>query len=87
MALSQEQLAQVGALLQRAAPGENPLPELRTAFPGLVFSRCDASDMGGETPVARAGGYDLFLVDNSDHCWQITADPLRAGGVLLAAHR
>lgn len=86
MALSQAQLDQVGALLQRAAPGANPLPELRAAFPGLVFSRCDASDMSGETPVLRAGSYDLFLVDNSDHCWRITADPHSAGGVVIAAH-
>lgn len=86
MALSQEQLAQIAALLQHAAPSENPLPGLRAAFPGLVFSRCDASDMSGETPVLRAGSYDLFLVDNSDHCWRITADPHSAGGVLIAAH-
>ena len=86
MALSREQLDQVGAQLQRAAPGDNPLPGLRAAFPGLVFSRCDASDMSGETPALRAGSYDLFLVDNSDHCWRITADPHSAGGVVIAAH-
>lgn len=87
MALSQEQLDQVGALLQGADPGENPLPGLRAAFPDLVFSRCDASDMSGETAVARAGSYDLFLVDNSEHCWRITADPESAGGVVIAAYR
>jgi len=86
MALSQEQLDQVGALLLHVAPGANPLPELRAAFPGLVFSRCDASDMSGETAVARAGSYDLFLVDNSEHCWRIVSDPHSAGGVVIAAH-
>lgn len=86
MALSPEQLAQVGALLLRIAPGDNPLPELRAAFPGLVFSRCDASDMFGEIPSLRAGRYDLYLVDNSEHCWRITADPHSAGGVVIAAH-
>ena len=84
MALSQQQLDQVGALLQGADPVTNPLPALRAAFPKLVFSRCDASDMSGETPVMHAGSYDLFLVDNSDHCWRITADPQHAGGVVIA---
>ena len=87
MSVSEDQLAHVCRLLQRTPSGENPLSALRTAFPGMVFTRCDASDMDGETPAMRAGDYDLYLVDNSDHCWRITTDTQRAGGVVLAAHR
>ncbi|MBD5803348.1 hypothetical protein AZOA_27840 [Azoarcus sp. Aa7] len=87
MSMSPQQLEHVCSLLGRATPAENPLPVLRAAFPGMVFTRCDASDMDGETPALHAGGYDLFLVDNSDHCWRITADPQRAGGVVIAAHK
>ncbi|NMG43861.1 hypothetical protein GPA22_08965 [Aromatoleum toluvorans] len=87
MTVSDQQLSDVCTLLQRTGPAENPLPGLRAAFPGMVFTRCDASDMDGETPAMHAGGYDLYLVDNADHCWRITADPQRAGGVVLAAHK
>ncbi|SIR46427.1 hypothetical protein SAMN05421829_11656 [Aromatoleum tolulyticum] len=87
MSVTAEQLAHVCTLLQRTGPAENPLPALRAALPGMVFTRCDASDMDGETPATRAGDYDLYLVDNSDHCWRITTDPQHAGGVVIAAHR
>lgn len=87
MSVTDEQLAHVCTLLQRTPETESPMPALRAAFPGLVFSRCDASDMDGETPAGRAAGYDLYLVDNSEHCWRITGDPRHAGGIVIAAHR
>lgn len=84
MALSEEQLAGMGALLLAAAPQDNPVPAIRAGFPGLHVSRCDAADMRGETPYRRAGEFELFLVDTASHCWQIVDDPQHASGVVVA---
>lgn len=84
MPLSPQQLDRLGALLLAAAPGENPVPAIRAGLPGMAVSRCDAADLAGETLFLRAGNYDVFLVDNSEHCWRITDDPRLAGGVVIA---
>lgn len=84
--ISAEDLARIGDLL--AAPaGGNPLAGFRTDFPGLSLTRCDASDMSGEMPYREYPSFDLYLVDGSDHCWRLTADPAAATGIVVAARR
>lgn len=56
---------------------------LRLKFPHLAFIRCDASDVT-ETPFRSFPAFDLHLLDSTDHCAQITTDPARATGVVLA---
>lgn len=85
MALAPEQLRGVESLLQASATGINPLPQIRAGFPGLLVTRCDAEDMRGEAPYRRSGGYDLFLVDTSNHCWRVIDDPQAASGLVIAA--
>lgn len=85
MALSSEQLNGLENLLLSAAAGANPLPQIRAGFPGISVTRCDAEDMRGELPYRHSGGYDLFLVDTSSHCWRIIDDPQVASGVVIAA--
>jgi hypothetical protein len=84
MSLSTEQLSQLADLVLAAAPGDNPVPSIRAAFPGLAVSRCDASDMRDEAPFRRLGDYDVFLMNTSQHCWHLTDDPQSAGGIVLA---
>lgn len=86
MPLSPQQIDGLGQLLGAAAAAANPVPQIRAGFPGLAVSRCDASDMRGETAFRRFGAYDVFLVDTSNHCWRIIDDPLQASGVVIAAH-
>lgn len=86
MALSSQQIDGLAQLLAAAAPPANPVPQIRAGFPGLAVSRCDASDMRGETVFRRCGAYDVFLVDTSNHCWRIIDDPQQASGVVIAAH-
>lgn len=83
MAISEQALAGIEALL---AAGEGTA-EFRRRFPGLSLTRCDASDMSGQTPFRRYPKFDLYLVDGRDHCWQITPDPARATGIVVAARR
>jgi hypothetical protein len=47
------------------------------------LTRCDASDVA-ETPFRAYPGFDVHLLDAADHCVQITTDPARATGIVLA---
>ena len=57
---------------------------LRSRYPGVSFSCCDAADMSGEEPYRRYGGFDFYLVDGSGHCARLTDDPVEATGVIVA---
>ena len=83
MALAAHELTEIEQAL--AAPDAAPqvFSTLRQRFPHLVWIRCDASDVT-ETPFRSLGAFDLHLLDSADHCVQITDDPARATGIVLA---
>lgn len=81
MAISEQDLSGIETLLA----ADQGVAEFRRRFPGLSLTRCDASDMSGQAPFRRHPKFDLYLVDGRDHCWQITPDPARATGVVVAA--
>lgn len=83
MALSDAQLERIGAFLLADAMPAN-LPAFRAEFPGVTLTRCDARDMGGETPFRSSPRFDLYLLDAREHCVHITSDPACATGVVLA---
>ena len=84
MALSADELMEIERTLAEADAGASPFAALRARFPHLAWTRCDASDVT-ETPFRSFSRFDLHLIDGSDHCVQITADPARATGIVLAA--
>lgn len=67
-----------GASLRRGAAA------LRSRYPGISFSCCDAADMSGEEPYRRHESFDLYLVDGRGHCVYLTDDPVQATGVIVA---
>ncbi|MFB9267581.1 hypothetical protein ACFFWD_31320 [Bradyrhizobium erythrophlei] len=83
MALGTDQLIEIERVLATADADPSPLVELRRRFPQLTWVRCDASDVT-EQPFRRFPRFDLHLIDGSDHCMQITAEPARAIGIVLA---
>ncbi|MES5486148.1 hypothetical protein QMZ05_25620 [Bradyrhizobium sp. INPA03-11B] len=83
MALGPDDLIEIERLIASADADTGPVVELRRRFPQLACVRCDASDVT-EQPFRRFQRFDLHLVDGSDHCMQITADPTRAIGIVLA---
>lgn len=85
MAISADQVERLATLLVAVPAGNNPVPAVRAGFPELTVLRCDAADMRDETPFRRVGGFDVFLVDTSSHCWRIIDEPATATGVILAA--
>ena len=83
MALSVDELSEIERVL--AAPGTDAqvLVEVRRRFPHLSWTRCDASDVV-EPPFRSHPRFDVHLLDGADHCAQLTADPARATGIVLA---
>lgn len=84
MALDENELIELEQVITAAEGRASLLPELRRRFPHLALVRCDASDVT-EPPFRSFPHFDLHLLDRSDHCVQITADPLLAIGIVLAA--
>lgn len=84
MALDENELIELEQMITAADGRANLFTELRRRFPHLTLVRCDASDVT-ESPFRSFPHYDLHLIDRSEHCVQITADPLLAIGIVLAA--
>jgi hypothetical protein len=88
MALAPADLDGIAALASAGADLRASVAELRRQHPGLSFTCCDASDLAAAPPPCqRHAGFDLYLVNGSGHCWELTADPRVATGVLLAERR
>ncbi|WP_028350588.1 hypothetical protein [Bradyrhizobium murdochi] len=83
MALGTDELIEIERVLAAAQPDASSFSELRRRFPQLAVTRCDASDVT-EQPFLKFPRFDLHLIDGCDRCVQITADPARATGILLA---
>ncbi len=86
MALSTDELIEIERVLAAAQADATPVVELRRHFPHLAVTRCDASDVT-ERPFRSLPNFDLHLIDGCDRCLEITADPARAIGILLAPRR
>ena len=83
MALNDEDLGVIGEMIAAAPADGQVFSALRQRFPQLSWTRCDASDVV-EEPFRTVGNYALHLMDAADHCVQITTDPARATGIVLA---
>ncbi len=86
MALSDADLARIDTLLI-TADASAALADFRRRFPGLTLTRCEVPDMGTEVPFREYPRFNLYLVDATDHCWRLTADPARATGIVVAQRR
>jgi hypothetical protein len=83
MALGADELVEIETMLSAAGGGEDLVAELRQRFPRLSWTPCDAADMTDE-PFRTYAAFEIHLLDRSDHCVQITADPARATGIVVA---
>ena len=83
--LNEDALTRLEAALSPPDADPVALAGFRRDFPGLSLTRCDVSDLGVEQPFRQYQRFNLYLVDASDHCWRLTADPARATGVVVAA--
>lgn len=83
MALGPNELMEIDQVLSAPGADAGVFAALRSRFPHLSWTRCDASDVT-EEPFRSYSRFEVHLVDRTDHCVQITADPARATGIVLA---
>ncbi|MDE5446830.1 hypothetical protein FXV83_28820 [Bradyrhizobium hipponense] len=81
--LAAGELTNIEQTLATIDTASEPCLMLRQKFPHLAWICCEASDMT-QTPFRRVGQFDLHLLDSGGHCAQITNDPQRATGIVLA---
>lgn len=84
MALTAKEIAEIDGLLSAPDADGGSVADLRARFPKLSLTRCDASDVDADEPFRSYPRFHLYLVDGASHCWQLTSDPARATGILLA---
>ncbi|MFO1107723.1 MAG: hypothetical protein U1E61_00920 [Bradyrhizobium sp.] len=84
MALAAADLAEIERVLAASDAASQAHAALRSQFPKIPCIRCEAADVT-EAPFRSFPAFDLHLLDSVDHCAQITADPDRATGVILAS--
>jgi hypothetical protein len=79
-----ERLDQVTRIVERAGLNDQTLGALREAFPDMHLTYCMDDDIGVGSPMRRAEGFNIYLVDGRGHCMQFTTDPEAATGIVLA---
>ncbi|BCK87059.1 hypothetical protein MIZ01_0829 [Sideroxyarcus emersonii] len=64
---------------------DDALASLKQTWPDLRFTLCSDEDMPARLPPAlRREGFNLYLINGSEHCLSLTDDPAQAIGVVLA---
>jgi len=78
-------LDQLTTVVSRAGLSADSVAALRDAFPDLHFTHCLDDDIGaGIEPIREADGFNLYLVDGSNHCMTFTRSLDNATGLVLA---
>jgi hypothetical protein len=84
MALNDATVAWIEGVLEPLDADAAAIERIRREFPGLRLTSCELSDVGMAEPFRQFPRYNLYLVDTSEHCWQLTTDLSRASGLVVA---
>ncbi len=87
--MTNSQLKEVNDWIESALANGRPFDEtliisLRQNYQDIHFSYAMDDDVFSSEPVAERDLYNLYLIDSSQHCLQITHDQQCATGLLLA---
>lgn len=83
--ISQTQLEAIIHQAEQEVLGEVLVTRLRGTHPGVHFSCCMDDDITvNARPVAERPGFNVYLVNSSEHCSVLTDDLGAASGVVLA---
>lgn len=63
---------------------EATIGELRNRFEGAHFTYCMDDDIGDARAYRECEGFNIYLVNSSDHCSVLTRDINGASGMVLA---
>jgi len=78
-------LDQITTIITRAGVSTASIAALRDAFPGIHFTYCLDDDIGaGINAFREADGFNLYLIDGSEHCIRFTSSLESATGLVLA---
>ncbi|MEW8659731.1 MAG: DUF6129 family protein [Candidatus Thiodiazotropha endolucinida] len=83
--ISLQQLQEIGEWL-----GNQPViagdvdQQLRKRYGDIHFTYCMDDDVIGARPVYEHAGFNLYLVDSSNHCLSFTQDMAVASGLVVA---
>jgi hypothetical protein len=86
VALRTDEIMEIEDMLSAPGADATTFAQLRSRFPHLSWTRCDASDVS-EAPFRTYSQFDIHLLDSTDHCAHITADPTRATGIVVAKRK
>ncbi|MBT3010180.1 MAG: hypothetical protein KUF77_09540 [Candidatus Thiodiazotropha sp. (ex Lucina aurantia)] len=82
--ISQQQLQEIGAWLGSQPIASDVDQQLRKRYGDIHFTYCMDDDVIGARPVYEHAGFNLYLVDSSNHCLSITQDMAVASGLVVA---
>ena len=82
--ITPEQLGSIVAQVGQQGLADGNLTYLRAAFPELHFTWCMDDDVCGPQPAAQGQGFNVYLVDGSNHCLCFTPSLEAASGVVVA---
>ncbi len=82
--ITPERIEQITRVVERAGLNEGTVSALRESFSELHFTYCMEEDIGSGTPVRKAPGFNLYLVDGRAHCMRLTEELESATGLVLA---
>lgn len=83
--ITQQVLSEICDQVRGQEIGETLLQGLRKAYPEIHFSWCFDDDIGATAKAySEDEGFNLYLVNSSDHCSKLSNDPDGASGVVLA---
>ena len=82
--MTPEQLDGIVASVESNGLADTQLAFLRSGFPGLHFTWCMDDDVCGPRPAAVGKGFNVYLVDSSNHCLVFTPSLEVASGVVIA---
>lgn len=83
--MNADQVQRVDAWLLEHAAMPNKETGLRAAFPDLHFTFCDDADVLSDDAFLASAGFNLYLIDASSHCLQLTVDLAVASGLVVAS--
>ena len=82
--MNEQQLEQVIAYVATQGLSEVTLTQLKQQYPDWHYTYAFDDDMGAAMPVRERADFNVYLVDSSDHCAQLTRQIENATGVVFA---
>jgi hypothetical protein len=84
-AITNALLDQIATIIARAGVSTESTAALRDAFPDIHFTCCLDDDIGaGINPFREADGFNIYLINGSEHCISFTRSLESATGLVLA---